>query len=40
MGARRAAIQASGVGENDLAVQTGDDVKEARNRRAVINLQP
>jgi outer membrane protein OmpA-like peptidoglycan-associated protein len=40
MGARRAAIEASGVGENDLAVQTGDDVKEAKNRRAVINLQP
>lgn len=40
MGARRAAIEASGVGENDLAVQTGDDVKEAKNRRAVIGLQP
>jgi OOP family OmpA-OmpF porin len=40
MGARRAAIQASGVGENDLAVQTADNVKEAKNRRAVINLQP
>ena len=40
MGARRAAIQASGVGENDLAVQTGDGVKEAKNRRAVIGLQP
>ena len=40
MGARRAAIQASGVGENDLAVATGDDVKEAKNRRAVIGLVP
>jgi outer membrane protein OmpA-like peptidoglycan-associated protein len=40
MGARRNAITASGVGENDLAVQTGDNVKEAKNRRAVITLQP
>jgi outer membrane protein OmpA-like peptidoglycan-associated protein len=40
MGARRQAIQASGVGESDLAVQTADDVKEAKNRRAVITLQP
>jgi len=40
MGARRAAIQASGVGENDLAVPTEDGVKEAKNRRAVIGLQP
>jgi outer membrane protein OmpA-like peptidoglycan-associated protein len=40
MGARRAAIQASGVVENDLAVQTGDNVKEAKNRRAVIDLKP
>jgi OOP family OmpA-OmpF porin len=40
MGARRAAIQATGVGETDLAVQTGDGVKEAKNRRAVIGLQP
>jgi outer membrane protein OmpA-like peptidoglycan-associated protein len=40
MGARRAAIKASGVGENDLAVQTGDNVKEAKNRRAVIELTP
>ena len=34
MGARRAAIQASGVGETDLAVPTADGVKEAKNRRA------
>lgn len=40
LGARRGAINASGVGENDLAVQTGDDVKEAKNRRAVVTLQP
>lgn len=40
MGARRAAINATGVGENDLAVQTGDNVKEGKNRRAVITLQP
>ncbi len=40
LGARRAAIQASGVGETDLAVQTGDGVKEAKNRRAVVTLQP
>ena len=40
MGARRAAIQASGVGETDLAVQTPDNTREARNRRAVVGLQP
>ena len=40
MGARRAAIQASGVGENDLAVQTPDNTKEAKNRRTVIGLVP
>ena len=40
MGARRAAIQASGVGENDLAVQTPDNTREARNRRSVIDLLP
>jgi outer membrane protein OmpA-like peptidoglycan-associated protein len=40
MGARRAALHASGVGETDLAVQTEDDVKEAKNRRTVITLQP
>ncbi len=40
MGARRAAIQASGVGKADLAVPTPDGVKEAKNRRAVIALQP
>jgi outer membrane protein OmpA-like peptidoglycan-associated protein len=40
MGARRAAIQASGVGETDLAVQTGDNVKEAKNRRTIVDLKP
>jgi outer membrane protein OmpA-like peptidoglycan-associated protein len=40
MGARRAAIHASGVGETDLAVATEDGVKEAKNRRTVITLQP
>ncbi len=40
MGARRAAIQVSGRGEADLAVATPDDTKEAKNRRAVIGLQP
>jgi len=40
LGARREAISASGVGENDLAVQTGDGVKEPKNRRAVITLVP
>ena len=40
MGARRAALHASGVGETDLAVQTEDNVREAQNRRTVITLQP
>ena len=40
MGARRTALHASGVGESDLAVQTGDGVREARNRRTVIGLRP
>ena len=40
MGARRNALHASGVGETDLAVQTEDGVKEAKNRRTVITLQP
>jgi len=40
MGARRAAIQASGVGETDLAIQTPDNTKEARNRRSVVSLAP
>ena len=40
MGARPEAIQVSGVGENDLAVQTGDGVREAKNRRAVVTPRP
>ncbi|HUE65114.1 MAG TPA: OmpA family protein [Rhizomicrobium sp.] len=40
MGARRAALHASGVGETDLAVQTGDNVREAKNRRTVVTLEP
>jgi OOP family OmpA-OmpF porin len=40
LGARRDAIQASGVGESDLQVQTPDGVKEPKNRRAVITLVP
>jgi len=40
MGARRQSIQASGVGKTDLAVQTPDQTKEAKNRRTVINLLP
>ena len=40
MGARRAAIRASGVGETDLAVPTPDGVKEAKNRRSVIAIIP
>jgi outer membrane protein OmpA-like peptidoglycan-associated protein len=40
MGARRPALHASGVGETDLAVPTEDGVREARNRRTVITLQP
>jgi outer membrane protein OmpA-like peptidoglycan-associated protein len=38
MGARKDAIQVSGVGESDLAVQTGDGVREPKNRRAVVTL--
>ncbi|MBN9546678.1 MAG: OmpA family protein [Alphaproteobacteria bacterium] len=40
MGARREAVQVSGVGESDLAVPTEDGVKEAKNRRAVIGILP
>jgi outer membrane protein OmpA-like peptidoglycan-associated protein len=32
-------ISTSGVGENDLAVQTGPNVNEPRNRRVEINVQ-
>jgi OOP family OmpA-OmpF porin len=40
MGARPESVQTSGVGEGDLAVPTGDGVKEPKNRRSVITLQP
>jgi len=40
MGARPESIKTSGVGETDLAVDTGDNVKEAKNRRSVITLVP
>lgn len=40
MGARRAAVSATGVGKTDLAVPTGNGVREAKNRRAVVTLQP
>jgi OOP family OmpA-OmpF porin len=40
MGARREAIQISGVGEADLAVPTPDGVREPKNRRAVVTLMP
>jgi OOP family OmpA-OmpF porin len=40
MGARRDAIEISGVGESDLAVQTPDGTKEPKNRRAVVTLVP
>jgi OOP family OmpA-OmpF porin len=40
MGARREAIEISGVGESDLAVQTPDGTKEPKNRRAVVTLVP
>lgn len=40
MGARREAITASGMGETQLAVATGDGVREPRNRRTVVGLAP
>jgi OOP family OmpA-OmpF porin len=39
-GARTEAITVSGVGKDDLAVQTADHVKEPKNRRVVISLLP
>jgi outer membrane protein OmpA-like peptidoglycan-associated protein len=39
-GARGDAIQAKGVGQDDLAAQTGDHVREPKNRRVVITLVP
>jgi outer membrane protein OmpA-like peptidoglycan-associated protein len=40
MGARREAITATGVGETQLAIATGDGVREPRNRRTVVSLAP
>ena len=40
MGARPAAIQVTGIGEKNLAVQTPEGVAEKKNRRAVITLVP
>ena len=40
MGARAEAVEVSGVGESDLAVPTPDDVREPKNRRAVVTLLP
>jgi OOP family OmpA-OmpF porin len=39
-GARAEAITVTGAGKDDLAVQTADHVKEPRNRRVVISLEP
>lgn len=39
LGAKRKSIVTKGVGERDLAVETGDNVNEPKNRRSVITLQ-
>lgn len=39
-GARADAITVSGVGKDDLAVQTGEHAKEPKNRRVVVTLVP
>ena len=38
LGARREAIETEGVGESDLAVPTGNGVRQPKNRRAVFTL--
>ena len=38
-GIPESAITATGKGETELMVQTGDNVKEPQNRRATIDLQ-
>jgi hypothetical protein len=38
LGVPQSAISASGVGETDLAVQTGPNVREAQNRRTEIDI--
>jgi outer membrane protein OmpA-like peptidoglycan-associated protein len=40
MGVKRKIIATIGVGETDLAVETGDNVREPKNRRAVITETP
>jgi len=40
MGASRKSFKVWGVGETDLAVETGDGVREPKNRRTVIDLVP
>jgi outer membrane protein OmpA-like peptidoglycan-associated protein len=40
MGASRKSFKVWGVGETDLAVETGDGVREPKNRRTVIDLAP
>jgi OOP family OmpA-OmpF porin len=37
-GVARRRIETQGLGESDLAVQTGDEVREPRNRRVVVRL--
>jgi outer membrane protein OmpA-like peptidoglycan-associated protein len=37
-GVARRRIRSEGLGESQLAVQTGDEVREARNRRVVVRL--
>ena len=37
-GVERARITTEGLGETALAVQTGDEVREPRNRRVVVRL--
>ena len=37
-GVARSRIRTEGLGESDLAVQTGNNVREARNRRVIIRL--
>ena len=38
-GVRPAVVTTEGRGESELAVPTADNVREARNRRAVINIR-
>ena len=38
MGVERERIRTEGLGESHLAVETGDGVREPRNRRVIIRL--